>query len=229
MEKIKINNSIILKSSGRGRQEPQERIPIYISGFQPVACRSLCSGSYFWGVCERRLGENMHVDAWKSWRLQGSGENTWKSEVWEKGGNWESQVLHTAETGQPAVRLHFSSAEPELVSLELSGDAGYQVFLAWTLCCASEAVLPGDLRCCTHVVLCHTVWSFSISLKIVQGCLLSALLPGTGTNIGRGHLFDDILRYLHLFQVSLWMRWDEAFRVAGSLLLQGFETNKIVL
>lgn len=66
-------------------------------------------------------------------------------------------MLHTAETGQPAVRLHFSSAGPELVSLELSSDAGYKVFLAWMTCCASEAVLPGDLRCCTHVVLCHTV------------------------------------------------------------------------
>lgn len=44
-----------------------------------------------------------------------------------------------------------------LVSPELSSDAGYKGFLAWMPCCANEAVLPGDLRCCTRVVLYHAV------------------------------------------------------------------------
>lgn len=44
-----------------------------------------------------------------------------------------------------------------LLSLELSSGAGCKGFLVWMPCCANEAVLPGDLRCCTHVVLYHAV------------------------------------------------------------------------
>lgn len=69
--------------------------------------------------------------------------------------SWESQALHAAETDQPAVCLSLGDAEPELVSPELSSDAGYKGFLAWMPCCVN--VLPGDLRCCTRVVLYHAV------------------------------------------------------------------------
>lgn len=68
---------------------------------------------------------------------------------------WESRAQHAAEAGQPAVCLLFSTAEPELVSPELSDDAGCKGILVWVPCCANEAVLPGGLRCCIRVVLFH--------------------------------------------------------------------------
>lgn len=117
----------------------------------------------------------------------------------------ESQVLHAAETGLPAVCLCFSTAESELVSLELSREAGGKGFLAWMSCCECESVLPGDLRCCTLVVLYHAVWSSSIFFKIVLGCLLSTLLYGTNMKIGgvtilmtyttNNVIFTDALRW----------------------------------
>lgn len=66
-------------------------------------------------------------------------------------------MLHATETGQPAVCLCSSTAEPELVSPELSRDARCKGFLVQMSCCANEAVLPGDLRYCTHIVVYHAV------------------------------------------------------------------------
>lgn len=96
-----------------------------------------------------------------------------------------AKLLQAAETGQPAVCLCFGTAEAELVRLELSSDAGCKGFLAWMPHCANEAVLPGDLRCSTHVVLYHAVWSYDLPPSFLKESRVVCFLHDCMVQIGR--------------------------------------------